>query len=65
MHPDSGHPDFGVGPNRFAAHRFYLRMGFDITSHHFEKDVWPGSRTPPGGRGAARIGRLCLREIRR
>jgi len=23
------------GVNRFAAHRFYLREGFNITSHHF------------------------------
>jgi GNAT superfamily N-acetyltransferase len=23
------------GVQRFAAHRFYLRFGFDITSHHF------------------------------
>ncbi|HTE55468.1 MAG TPA: GNAT family N-acetyltransferase [Kofleriaceae bacterium] len=28
------HLDSGV--QRFAAHRFYLRMGFDITSHHFQ-----------------------------
>ena len=27
------HLDSGV--QRFAAHRFYLREGFDITSHHF------------------------------
>jgi GNAT superfamily N-acetyltransferase len=27
------HLDSGV--QRFAAHRFYLRYGFDITSHHF------------------------------
>ncbi|MEM1091344.1 MAG: GNAT family N-acetyltransferase [Pseudomonadota bacterium] len=27
------HLDSGV--QRFAAHRFYLRHGFDITSHHF------------------------------
>jgi len=27
------HLDSGV--TRFAAHRFYLREGFDITSHHF------------------------------
>jgi len=27
------HLDSGV--NRFGAHRFYLREGFDITSHHF------------------------------
>jgi GNAT superfamily N-acetyltransferase len=33
------HLDSGVGPNRFTAHRFYLRMGFDITSHHFERDL--------------------------
>lgn len=27
------HLDSGV--HRFAAHRFYLKYGFDITSHHF------------------------------
>jgi len=27
------HLDSGV--QRFAAHRFYLRNGFDIASHHF------------------------------
>ncbi|QHQ40877.1 GNAT family N-acetyltransferase [Microbulbifer hydrolyticus] len=30
---DQLHLDSGV--QRFAAHRFYLREGFDITSHHF------------------------------
>lgn len=30
---DSVHLDSGV--QRFGAHRFYLREGFDITSHHF------------------------------
>jgi GNAT superfamily N-acetyltransferase len=29
------HLDSGV--QRFAAHRFYLRTGFDISSHHFSK----------------------------
>ena len=36
---DQLHLDSGVGPTRFTAHRFYLRMGFDITSHHFERDL--------------------------
>jgi GNAT superfamily N-acetyltransferase len=31
------HLDSGV--QRFAAHRFYLRHGFDITSHHFVVDL--------------------------
>lgn len=31
------HLDSGV--QRFAAHRFYLRHGFDITSHHFAKTL--------------------------
>lgn len=30
---DTFHLDSGV--TRFGAHRFYLRKGFDITSHHF------------------------------
>lgn len=31
------HLDSGV--QRFAAHRFYLRYGFDITSHHFAMKI--------------------------
>ncbi|HTF02952.1 MAG TPA: GNAT family N-acetyltransferase [Bacteroidia bacterium] len=31
------HLDSGV--QRFAAHRFYLRKGFDITAHHFAKKI--------------------------
>lgn len=31
------HLDSGV--QRFGAHRFYLREGFDITSHHFAKKL--------------------------
>ena len=31
------HLDSGV--QRFAAHRFYLRHGFDITSHHFQQGL--------------------------
>lgn len=27
--------DSGCGPHRYDAHRFYLRYGFNITSHHF------------------------------
>ena len=33
------HLDSGV--QRFAAHRFYLREGMSITSHHFELDLGP------------------------
>ncbi|MDO6685525.1 MULTISPECIES: GNAT family N-acetyltransferase [unclassified Agarivorans] len=29
----------GSGVQRFAAHRFYLRHGFDIKSHHFTKQL--------------------------
>jgi len=35
------HLDSGV--QRFGAHRFYLRWGMDITSHHFRRML-----TPPG-----------------
>ena len=38
--------DLDSGVQRHGAHRFYLREGFDITSHHFSRDV-------PGGRGGA------------
>mgnify|MGYP001580344369 CR=1 FL=1 len=31
------HLDSGV--QRFAAHRFYLRKGFDITAHHFAMKI--------------------------
>jgi len=34
---DELHLDSGV--QRFAAHRFYLRHGMDITSHHFRVEV--------------------------
>ncbi len=34
---DQLHLDSGV--QRFAAHRFYLRAGMDITSHHFVIDL--------------------------
>ena len=27
--------DSACGPHRYDAHRFYLRYGFNITSHHF------------------------------
>lgn len=33
------HLDSGV--QRFAAHRFYLKKGFDITSHHFAIQLKP------------------------
>ncbi|WP_019008064.1 GNAT family N-acetyltransferase [Deinococcus aquatilis] len=33
------HLDSGVGPHRFAAHRLYLKAGFNITCHHFEKEL--------------------------
>lgn len=29
------HLDSACGPHRYEAHRFYLRYGFNITSHHF------------------------------
>jgi GNAT superfamily N-acetyltransferase len=28
------HLDSGVGPERYAAHRFYLDSGYNITAHH-------------------------------
>lgn len=37
---DELHLDSGV--QRFGAHRFYLRFGFDITSHHFRIDLRRG-----------------------
>lgn len=38
--------DLDSGVQRHRAHRFYLREGFDITSHHFSRDVRPGSAEP-------------------
>ena len=35
----SVHLDSGV--QRFAAHRFYLKKGFNITSHHFALQLKP------------------------
>ncbi len=32
---DEVHLDSGCGPNRYDAHRLYLKTGFNITSHHF------------------------------
>jgi GNAT superfamily N-acetyltransferase len=38
------------GVQRFAAHRFYLREGFEIRSHHFALDLRArAARRPPGG----------------
>jgi GNAT superfamily N-acetyltransferase len=31
-----GHLTLDSGVQRFAAHRFYLNRGMDITSHHFQ-----------------------------
>jgi GNAT superfamily N-acetyltransferase len=47
---DQLHLDSGV--HRFAAHRFYLHKGMDITSHHFamkikKSDPQPGVRVTP------------------
>jgi GNAT superfamily N-acetyltransferase len=33
------HLDSGTNPQRYDAHRLYLRYGFNITSHHFALDV--------------------------
>ncbi len=33
------HLDSGTNPQRYEAHRLYLRYGFNITSHHFALDV--------------------------
>jgi GNAT superfamily N-acetyltransferase len=41
---DELHLDSGV--QRFAAHRFYLRYGMDIKSHHFSMDLREPRRTP-------------------
>lgn len=35
QHCNEIHLDSGLGANRYAAHRFYLNYGFNITSHHF------------------------------
>ncbi|HRH66103.1 MAG TPA: GNAT family N-acetyltransferase [Bacteroidia bacterium] len=32
---DQVHLDSGCVPQRYAAHRLYLKTGFNITSHHF------------------------------
>lgn len=34
-HCNEVHLDSGCGPNRYDAHRMYLKYGFNITSHHF------------------------------
>ena len=40
------------GVQRFAAHRFYLRHGMNITAHHFALDVQRRSRNgKPGNSG--------------
>ncbi len=31
------HLDSGVGADRAAAHRLYMRNRFDITAHHFSR----------------------------
>ena len=31
--------DSACGPHRYDAHRFYLRYGFNITSHHFAMET--------------------------
>ena len=31
--------DSACGPHRYDAHRFYLRYGFNITSHHFAFEI--------------------------
>ena len=31
--------DSACGPHRYDAHRFYLRYGFNITSHHFTMEL--------------------------
>lgn len=36
------HLDSGVGPERAAAHRLYMRHGLRISSHHFERPISPG-----------------------
>ena len=33
--PDQVHLDSGCVPQRYDAHRLYLKSGFNITSHHF------------------------------
>jgi GNAT superfamily N-acetyltransferase len=44
-HCDEVHLDSGV--QRFGAHRFYLRHGMDITSHHFALRLGEADRTAP------------------
>ena len=39
-----GHLELDSGVQRFRAHRFYLREGFDISSHHFSIADLAGSR---------------------
>jgi len=36
---DEVHLDSGCGPNRYDAHRLYLKKGFNISSHHFAIQV--------------------------
>lgn len=38
-HCNEVHLDSGCGPNRYDAHRMYLKYGFNITSHHFAMKV--------------------------
>jgi GNAT superfamily N-acetyltransferase len=33
------HLDSGTNPQRYDAHRLYLRYGFNITSHHFALEI--------------------------
>ncbi|REJ84918.1 MAG: GNAT family N-acetyltransferase [Bacteroidetes bacterium] len=33
------HLDSGCGPQRYDAHRLYLKYGFNISSHHFTLDL--------------------------
>lgn len=33
------HLDSGCNPQRYDAHRLYLRYGFNITSHHFALEI--------------------------
>jgi GNAT superfamily N-acetyltransferase len=49
---DEFHLDSGV--QRFGAHRFYLRHGLDITSHHFALRLGAADRTPPATGSARR-----------
>ena len=38
---DELHLDSGVGPDRAAAHRLYMRHHLRIASHHFQRGVLP------------------------